>query len=97
MEKRSDNLLVWPEQFFSSVLSCKYKNTNYSIVKDRIGHRWTVYLVDDSTEDTAVYEIGSGYTKTECIKRIENGDYRHSVEYDFNQAKQLLKAFDRLG
>ena len=97
MEKRSNNSLAFPEQFFSKVLSCKYKNTNYSITKDCIGHRWTVYLVDDSTEDTTVYEIGSGSTKTECIKRIENGNYRHEIEYEFNRNKQLLDAFDQLG
>lgn len=97
MEKRSDNNLCNPDKFFSEVLAKKYKDTNYSIVKDGIGHRWTVYLVDDSAPDTTVYEIGTGSTKTECIKRIQNGDFKRNIEYDFNQAKQSLDAFNRLG
>ena len=60
--------------FLKKINDNRYKDTNYSIVKD--GSYWAVYVIDD---DLGIFETNGYSTKKSAIKAIETGELKREI------------------
>lgn len=60
--------------FLKKINDNRYKDTNYSIVKD--GSYWSVYVIDD---DLGIFETNGYSTKKSAIRAIETGELKREI------------------
>lgn len=80
-ETRGKNSLVNEDSFFNEVLKNRYKDSPYSIVKEKIGKTWTLYII--SEDSNTIYGGWGYYTKKDAIKDIESGKFYNNLNTEF--------------
>ena len=80
-EIRGKNSLVNEDNFFNKVLKNRYKDSPYSIVKEKIGKSWSLYII---SEDCNTIYCGWGYnTKKDAVNDIESGRFYNELDREF--------------
>ena len=80
-ETRGKNSLVNEESFFNRVLENRYKDSPYSIVKEKIGKTWSLYII--SEDCNTIYGGWGYYAKKDAIQDIESGRFYNELDREF--------------
>ena len=67
-------------EYFDEILSKRYKDTPFAIIKEKIGKMWTVYIIID---DNRICGYMQYYTKGSAIKEIEEGNIYRAIRSEF--------------
>jgi len=71
-------------EYFDEILSKRYKDTPFAIIKNKYGKRWTVYVIIDDQHISGYMEY---WTKGYAINEIENGE----IYKVLNEKLEVLK------
>jgi hypothetical protein len=64
-------------EYLDEIISKRYKDTPFAIIKEKIGKMWTVYIILDKEH---VVGCMTCWTKGEAIKEIEAGEIQKSID-----------------
>lgn len=67
-------------EYLDEIISKRYKDTPFAIVKEKIGRMWTVFIILDE-EHVVGYE--QYWTKGKAVKAIESGEIQKTIDKEF--------------
>ena len=77
--------LVYPDAYFKKITDNRYKDTNYSIVKES-RRNWCVYVIGDR----GVYLICGYWSKESAIEAIESGNLLNELKTQHKLLSEVL-------
>jgi len=67
-------------EYFDEILSKRYKDTPFAIVKEKIGKMWSVFIIIDNDHIVGYMQY---WTKGDAIEAIESGEIKKSISREF--------------
>ncbi len=67
-------------EYFNEIISKRYKDTPFSLIKEAIGKFWTVYIIIDENRIVGYMQY---HTKREAVKEIESGHIYKVIKEEF--------------
>lgn len=82
-----------PEYIDELIKTKRYENTPFVVFKNKIGKRWSAFLMCEDGEH--FYNMWGGDTKGETIKNIDISKNLNSLRKDYEELGKLIKLLEK--